>query len=97
MTTTQKLFALAGLGISVPAMALAAVTAGDTMPTTEAEIRAALEEQGYTVQEFEVEDGEIEVEYLADGQLYEMSIASATGIVTEIELEDDVNEDEDDD
>lgn len=96
MTYTQKLVALCGLGIGLPAMAFSAVTAGDTMPTSEAEIRAALEEQGYTVQEFEVEDGEIEVEYLADGQLFEMSIAAATGIVTEIDLEDE-DDDEDDD
>lgn len=89
MTKLQTLLGLGGLGLSLPAIAFAAVTPGDTMPTSEAEIRAALEERGYVVQEFEIEDGEIEVEYLADGQLYEMEISAATGLVTEVELEDD--------
>ena len=39
--------------------------------------------------EIEAEDGEIEVEYMLDGQEYEVTIAPDTGMVLEVEIEDD--------
>ena len=39
--------------------------------------------------EIEIEDGEIEVEYVADGQEYEVTMSGETGQVLEVELEDD--------
>ena len=61
----------------IPAAAFASFAAGDSMGTTDLdEIRAKFEAQGYTVLEVEAEDGEIEVEYLMDGQEFEVTIAA---------------------
>ncbi len=88
--TFTPLTALGTTGlIAVPALALAATTVGDVVGTSEAEIRASLESQGYTVQEIEFEDDEIEVEVLYDGKPFEIELASDTGTVIEIEAEDD--------
>lgn len=76
----------------VPTAALA-LTVGDTMTTNLDEIRSNFEADGYTVLEIEAEDGEIEVEYEKDGQVFEVSIAADTGVILEVELED---EDDDD-
>ena len=73
----------------IPAAAFANFAVGDTVGTDLDEIRAKFEAQGYTVTEIEVEDGEIEVEYVLDGQEYEVTIAPDTGVVLEVELEDD--------
>lgn len=82
----------------IPAAAFASFAAGDSMGTTDLdEIRAKFEAQGYTVLEVEAEDGEIEVEYLMDGQEFEVTIAADTGTIVEIEMEDDDEDDEDDD
>ena len=70
------------------------VAVGDTVGTDVEEIRSKLEAEGYTVTEIEIEDGEIEVEYVVDGQEYEITMSGETGQVLEVELEDD---DEDDD
>lgn len=77
------------LAALIPFGALAAVSVGETVGTDVEEIRAAFEAQGYTVTEIEVEDGEIEVEYMDGDVEYEVSVAADTGMVTEIELEDD--------
>ena len=87
MTKLGKTAFLAG--IILPGMALAQISEGDMLGKTEADIRSALETQGYTVTEFEIEDGEIEVEAMADGQAYEFEVSPETGMVLEIELEDD--------
>jgi len=84
-----KTLTLVGLLIGAPALAMANISVGDTVGTDEAEIRAAVEAQGYTVTEIEIEDGEIEVEVLLDGVETELVVDMTTGIVTEIELEDD--------
>ena len=99
--TKFNLFAPASLaiaGIALPSLALAAVSEGDLLGTTEAEIRAALTAQGYQIEEIEVEDGEIEVEALFDGMMMEIEVSTETGLVIEVEAEDDADdEDEDDD
>ena len=92
--TLNPLTALGTAGlISLPALALAASSVGDVVGTSEADIRANLESQGYIVQEIEFEDGEIEVEALLDGQEVELELSRNTGAVIEIEAED---EDDDD-
>ena len=96
--TKKSFFITAGaLAALIPVAAFANFTVGDTMPTDEAQIRAEFEAKGYTVLEIEAEDGEIEVEYELDGQVYEVSIAADTGAITEVELEDDEDDEDDDD
>ena len=92
MTSTSKSLLLAAL--LVPGAALAQIGVGDVLGTSEADVRAALEAQGYTVMEVEIEDGEIEVEAMVDGQEVEFEVAADTGAILEVELED---EDDDDD
>lgn len=92
--TTKATLSAALLAALIPVGALAAISVGDSIGTDVDAIRASFEAEGYTVTEIEVEDGEIEVEYLDGDQEYEVSIAADTGLVTEIELED---ADDDDD
>ena len=88
--TSTPLTALGTAGLAaIPALALAASSVGDVVGTSEPEIRATLESQGYTVQEIEFEDDEIEVEVLYDGKPYEIELAADTGTIVEIEAEDD--------
>ena len=90
--TNAKLALLAGL--LVPGVALAQINAGDTTRVTDAEILSTLEAEGYRVLEIEMEDGEIEVEAVRDGQMFEIEIAADTGLILEIELDDeDASED----
>lgn len=72
----------------VPGFALASVDVGQPVGTTEADVRAALTGMGYEVLEIETEDGEIEAEVTLDGVAYEIEVALDTGLVVEIELED---------
>ncbi len=84
--TNAKLALLAGL--LVPGVALAQINVGDTMGVTDAEILSTLEAEGYRVLEIEMEDGEIEVEAIRDGQMFEIEIAADTGLILEIKLDD---------
>lgn len=77
--------------------AIASVSLGDKLGTTESDIRAALTAQGYTVIEFEAEGGELEAEVMLDGQEMELVIDSASGIVVEMELENAEDDDGHDD
>lgn len=77
----------------LPGVALAQISEGDTLGKSEATIRSALESQGYAVTDFEIEDGEIEVEAMYEGKAYEFEVSPETGIVLEIELDDDDTED----
>lgn len=83
---------LAGTGI-----AMAAVNVGDTLGTTEDEIRAALTAEGYSVEEIETEENEIEAEVSLDGKEIEVVVDAKSGLVLEIELEDPDEDDEKDD
>lgn len=94
--TTLKLTTLTVLGLGLPAAAMA-LAVGDSVGTSEADIRAAFEAQGAQVLEIEIEDGEIEVEYLVDGVEYEAEIDPATGMIAELETEDEDDDDEDGD
>ena len=86
-----KILTLAGLIAAAPALALANVGLGEKLGTDEADIRAALEAQGYVVEEIEFEDGEIEVELSKDGVETELVLNNVDGTVTAIELEEDDN------
>jgi peptidase YpeB-like protein len=77
--------------------AVAAVSVGDKLGTTEDDIRAALTGQGYTVEEFEVEDGKMEAEVTMDGQEMEVVVDAQSGLVLELELEDGEKDEKDDD
>ncbi len=95
MRKTSKLAVLCA-AIAIPASALAAVSVGETVGTSDEEIRAKLEAAGYMVDEIEREDGEIEVEASLDGRSFEIEIAPDSGIVVEMELEDEEDERDDD-
>ncbi len=88
--------AVSALAVTAGA-AYANIAAGETLGTSEDEIRAALEGKGYTVEEFEMEGDAIEVELAMDGKMFEAEIDPATGEVLEIEVEDGDEEDGDDD
>lgn len=79
----------------VPAAAFAGLDVGQSLGTTDADVRAALTGMGYEVHEIESEDGEIEAEVTLDGVAYEIEVAMDTGLITEIELEDDEDGDDD--
>lgn len=79
-----RTFALATL---IPGAALAQMTFGQPIGTSEDEIRANLQRQGYTVTYIEVELDEIEVEAIKDGVEYEIELA-ANGTITAFDRED---------
>ena len=92
MTYTRSALILAA--VAIPAVALAELAPGAQVGTEEASIIAALEAEGYIIQDSETEDGMLEVEASLGGTLYEIEVDLSTGEVAEIELED---EDEDND
>lgn len=96
MTNTSIAAAMiAAVGIAAP-LSAAAVNVGDTLGTDQAAIQSALEAEGFTISEIEIEDGEIEFEVTRDGAELEISVAADSGVVTEIELEDADGDDDDD-
>lgn len=86
---TLKLLTLTGLIATAPVLALANVGLGDKLGTSEADIRAALEAQGYQIEEIEFEGVKIEVELIKDGVETELVLSDTDGVVTAIELEED--------
>jgi hypothetical protein len=89
---------LLALGLLAPGAAFA-LSVGDTAGTTEADVLAFLEAQGYTIVEAETEDGIIEVDATLDGQAYSIEVDPASGQVIAIEFDDGddaVDEDDDD-
>ncbi|MEO1732342.1 MAG: PepSY domain-containing protein [Pseudomonadota bacterium] len=85
---------LTGLIATVPALAMAQFTVGDSLGTTDEEIRAAVEAKGYVIEEIEREDGEIEVEVLIDGVETELTLAIVDGVLLDIETEGDDTDDD---
>lgn len=82
--------------------AYAALQTGEVLGTEATAIRAALEAQGYIVEEIEFEADEIEAEILIDGVEFEVEIDPATGMILEVMADDeddgdDNEEDEDED
>ncbi len=93
MNTLIKPAILAGL--LVPAAAFAGLELGQTLGTAEEDVRKALTDMGYTVEEIEFEEDEIEAEVTLDGVAYEVEVAADTGQIIAIELEDDEDGDDD--
>jgi uncharacterized membrane protein YkoI len=89
----QTSLALAA-AILIPAAAFAQLNVGSTIGSNEADIRTALESQGYTVLEFEMDDNEIEIVASLDGQNFEIEVSGETGIILEVELDDEDESDE---
>ena len=91
MKTSTLLMTTALVMASIPATA--AVVTGNVIGTSEADIRAALESNGYMVQSVTEDGDEIEVEALFNGQPVEIELSATTGAVMEVE---DEHEDGDD-
>jgi len=81
----------------VPTIALAGVSIGDAVGSTEAEIRTHFETQGYKIEEIEIEEDEIEVEATLDGLSMEFEIAAENGTVVAVEVDENEADDDDDD
>ena len=79
----------------IPAAALAQLDVGQQLGSTEADVRAVLTGMGYEVQEIEIEGNEIEAEVMLDGVELEIEVAMDTGLITEIETEDDDDQSDD--
>ncbi|WP_167686021.1 PepSY domain-containing protein [Parasedimentitalea denitrificans] len=86
---------LASAMIFTGAVSQAAVVAGDSVGTTVAEVRSALEGAGYVIESVEVNADEIEAEVTLDGAFFEIEISSATGIILEVEAENENGSDTD--
>lgn len=95
-STALSLFSLTGF-LAGTSLAVAAVSVGDTLGTTEDEIRAALTAEGYKVEEIETENGEIEAEVSLDGKEMEVVVDATSGLVLEMELDGQDEDDEKDD
>lgn len=94
-STTKTLLASLSALVLVPAVAFAVPIVGQTVGTTVEEITSNLHNAGYEVREIEADDDELEAVILADGQLMELEISPDTGMITEIEMEDDDDDDDD--
>lgn len=90
MLKTSAAIALAA-GIAFPALAATDTNewVGQLLGTSQAEIASVLEERGIEIVAFEIEDDEIEVNIVQDGQELELEIDPQSGLVTEAEIEDD--------
>lgn len=87
LTSTLALFAVS---------ADAAVETGDVIGTSETEIRAVLEGDGYDVQSITFDEEEIEIDALFDGKEVEIELSSDEGAILEIEFDDDDGHETDD-
>ena len=90
MLKTSAAIALAA-GIAFPALAATDTNewVGQLLGTSQAEIASVLEERGIEIVAFEIEDDEIEVNIVQDGQELELEIDPQSSLVTEAEIEDD--------
>ena len=84
-------------GLLLPGAALAQISVGDDLGVSETAIRAALQAQGYSAAEIEIEDGEIEIDAMRGGQSYEIEVSPETGLVLAFQAEDEDDDDEDED
>lgn len=70
---------------------------GDMLGKTEAEITTALETLGAQIEKIESETDEIEVELTLDGVAYEVEVDLTTGLIADVEMDDEDDEDGDED
>jgi hypothetical protein len=82
------IFAFAACLSLVVGLSFGAATNGDYLGKTRVEIAKNLREQRYRVQEFETENGVIEVEGAIDGVSYEIHVDPKTGEIVSIEIDD---------
>jgi hypothetical protein len=80
--------ALAAALIIAPTAALADLSQGDVLGTTEEEIGVALENRGYVVEEIEFDGDVIEVDIAVNGDAMEIEVDAATGQVLSVEGDD---------
>lgn len=78
---------LVALALLIPSAALAQVTLGQNLGTTEAAIRASMTEAGYTVTDIDFDSDEIEIEAVRNGQKYDIEL-TLQGVVKEMQLDD---------
>lgn len=76
---------IALLALASPALA-EDVTTDSVLGTTIEAVQAALTAMGYEVRKAEMEDGEIEVYFVRDGQMGEVYVDPSDGHVTKLEL-----------
>lgn len=95
--TKTKIAALAAISLAMPSVALAEITPGAILGTSDADITAALAAQGYVIDEIDREDDELEIDAMLDGIEYEFKLDPATGEVLEVEAEDADDEDDEND
>ena len=84
-TLTFSAVVLAGLTGAALAMDL---TPGTRLGTDAPKITAAHAERGYTVREYEHDDGYIEVKVMKDGRRWEVKVDPKTGEIIRVEAED---------
>lgn len=77
---------IAGFSLA-PVLAHAQLSVGGVLGTTVSEVSAALEKQGYSISEIEMEDGRIEAEIMADNRAFEIEVDASTGKILELEDE----------
>ena len=76
---------VAALALPAGSALAAAVSIGDFVGKTAAEMTASLEQQGYKVGEIEMEDGNLEAKVVLDGKPFEIYADPRTGQIVEIE------------
>ena len=83
-------------GMALPAYAQAGETSHELndqfLGHSLQDVATALEDKGYAIDATEAEDDELEVEINRDGESFEVEVDLASGLVTEVESE---NEDDD--
>jgi hypothetical protein len=89
--------ALAALILGAPTLATAQVALGDKLGTTDAEIRVAIENAGYSLNEIAREEGVVELAIQRNGVENEMILAAVDGAVLKLENEEDDRGGDDDD
>ena len=81
----RKLAIIALMTLASPALA-EDVTMNSVLGTTLDEVQASLTAMGYEVRKAEMEDGQIEVYFIRDGQMGEVYVNPRTGAVSKLEI-----------
>ncbi|WP_050929104.1 PepSY domain-containing protein [Aestuariivita boseongensis] len=81
----RKLAIIALMTLASPALA-EDVTMNSVLGTTLDEVQASLTAMGYDVRKAEMEDGQIEVYFIRDGQMGEVYVNPRTGAVSKLEI-----------
>lgn len=82
----RKLALIALFAFATPALA-EDVKEDSVLGTTIEEVKASLTRMGYEVRKTGMEDGEIEVYFVRDGQMGEVYVNPETGVVSKLDIE----------